>query len=178
MCFVISFAEKWWSIFGWKVWLLAHLPHAMQVQLIAGVPAVWYAGLASHEVGHLVGNRVFGVKATGMRVGDGPVVTLFRNSGFRFEIGLKPTTGHLYIPGPPAGKWQAIIAYAAGPFAAILFAAVMWALVPAGALSWYWKLTLVLIAAQHAENLLPYAPDGHAIFDRLRGTPTRQTVDR
>jgi hypothetical protein len=121
-----------------------------------------------HELGHLIASLAFGRRATGLRIGEGPSVDLFRFSRFPIRIGLYPRSGRVEVR-PPDSPWQAAIAYAAGPAATIIVAAGFFDFHPHGWSSWMLDGWLILLWGYPGiENMFPYRPDGKAFFENVR----------
>lgn len=124
--------------------------------------------LLIHELGHAVANLIFGKRARSLRIGDGPSVWLFSRSRLPIQIGLYPLSGHCDVD-IPVRRWQAALAYAAGPLSTILVAMVCFNYTPRSPLEWFRDAWLAIIfVLPGIDNLLPHRPDGKEIAGILR----------
>ncbi|WP_434715605.1 M50 family metallopeptidase [Paraburkholderia sp. A3RO-2L] len=119
--------------------------------------------IAIHEIGHAVVGAFCGLRSTGIRIGDKPVLTVTIR-GYRITIGRRAHSGHVTFvdEGNFQDTWQVFATYLAGPLAVIIAGPVFFVLLNPG--HWYlahvYSIVLVLCGFY---DLRKTCPDGKAI---------------
>lgn len=122
-----------------------------------------------HESGHVLCAYLFGIPLTGVEIGFGPRITLWRHSNCPFKLGVFPFGGHVDFPYLPLSRHSRIVMYAGGMLATAVATVIVTIALPPG-LKWL-RLEIVSLSVLFIlVNLFGRAPVGRwSDGDAIRG---------
>ncbi|WDD90292.1 hypothetical protein Bsp3421_000117 (plasmid) [Burkholderia sp. FERM BP-3421] len=112
--FLVTYGVAPYLIF----WAAFHVnplhPMLMLLEFAVMLYPLAYVETLVHEVGHVVAGFVYGVPITEIRVGGGPVVTLWKSQRTTVKAGPYPGIGHVDFRMLPLSRRARIVMYASG----------------------------------------------------------------
>ena len=136
---------------------------------LVALGVLFVAEIFIHESGHIICGLLYGVRPSGIQIGYGPAIILWRDSQVPVSLGLLPCGGYVEFRYLPVSRRQRIVMYAGGVAASCVAAIVAWNIIPSH-LDWLRIETVMAFGLFIATNLVGTAPnDKYTDGDAIRG---------
>ncbi|MBA9859236.1 site-2 protease family protein [Ralstonia insidiosa] len=139
------------------------------LSFIVALGVLFIAESFIHESGHIICGLLYGARPSGIQIGYGPAIVLWRDSQVPVSLGLLPCGGYVEFGYLPISRRQRIVMYAGGVAASCVAAIVAWNIIPHH-LDWLRTETAMAFGLFIATNLFGTAPkDKYSDGDAIRG---------
>ncbi|WP_186079834.1 hypothetical protein [Burkholderia gladioli] len=146
-------------------------PMLMLLEFAVVLYPLAYVETLIHEIGHVLTGLVYGVSCREIRVGGGPVTTLWRSQRITVKAGLYPGLGHVDFQMLPLSRRARVVMYAGGVGATAAALPVGWILIPVD-MTWLRVEMMLYFVLAILGNLFLRAPAGKGVWsdgDAIRG---------